>query len=123
PKLKLVGRAVIEVPQRDPGGLAAFLAILRMRPFPFGRCPTCRRFFVRVKRQRYCSAPCASQGIEAARKEKKRTYMKTYMRSYRDPREQAKRRRSRERARKNREQRQPAMGAPAGAKKPGSRGR
>src|ERR1700687_1056003 len=49
------------------------------RRFPFGRCPVCGAFFVRVKRQRYCSPSCAYRAIEGARKDARREHMRQYM--------------------------------------------
>ena len=59
--------------------LPAFYDLLRVKPFPFARCPTCHTIFVRVRRQRYCSHQCASRGLEAARKGTRREYMRRYM--------------------------------------------
>jgi hypothetical protein len=59
------------------------LTLMRQRPFPFGRCPVCRNVFVRVRRQKYCSPSCTYKGVEAARKEKRREYMRALMRDRR----------------------------------------
>jgi len=64
--------------------LGDFLSILRLRPFPFGRCPVCSNVYVRVRRQRYCSLQCTSRGVEAARKGKRREYMRELMRKRRE---------------------------------------
>jgi hypothetical protein len=85
--------------------LAGFYDTLRIKPFPFGRCPNCRAVFVRVRRQRYCSSRCASQSLEAARKGKRREYMRELMRRKRE-RERVKReamRRARERTAQRKE--------------------
>jgi hypothetical protein len=72
--------------------LGDFVLLLRLTPFPFGRCPKCGTVFVRVKRQRYCSRICATQYIEAARKGTRREYMRELMRRKRE-RERQKRER------------------------------
>jgi hypothetical protein len=60
--------------------LSQFYALLLSnKRFPFARCPGCRTVFVRARRQRYCSRQCASRGLEAARKGKRREYMRKYM--------------------------------------------
>ncbi len=53
--------------------------LFRERLFPFRRCPVCRTTFVPVRRQRFCTPTCTYQGIELARKDTRREYMKTYM--------------------------------------------
>lgn len=60
-----------------------FVSVLRLTPFPFGRCPACQTVFVRIKRQRYCSRTCATRFIEAARKGQRREYMRDLMRKRR----------------------------------------
>lgn len=59
--------------------VAEFVGLLFQQPFPFRRCPVCEKFFARVGRQRYCTTSCASRGIESARKDSKREYMRKYM--------------------------------------------
>jgi len=81
-ELRLKGSAVIEeIPPERPDKLAEsyFYSLLRMDPFPWGRCPICERFFAKVKRQRYCSSTCTARGVEAARKGKRTEYMRDYM--------------------------------------------
>jgi hypothetical protein len=56
-----------------------FVALLRQKPFPFGRCGVCGAFFVRVRRQRYCSRKCTAHGVEAARRGTRKEYMRRYM--------------------------------------------
>jgi hypothetical protein len=51
--------------------------------FPFRRCLMCQAVFVRVRRQRYCSPACTYKGVEAARKDGRREYMRTYMADHR----------------------------------------
>jgi hypothetical protein len=61
--------------------LADLIQIIRdnKKAFPFRICPECSKVFVPVKRQKYCSPNCTYKGVEAARKEEKRSYMKAYM--------------------------------------------
>ncbi|HEV8717474.1 MAG TPA: hypothetical protein VGX03_32215, partial [Candidatus Binatia bacterium] len=55
--------------------------LIRRSPFPFRRCAfsPCGRIFVRKKRQRYCCRVCTGRGNEAARKGKRRQYMREFM--------------------------------------------
>jgi hypothetical protein len=53
--------------------------LLRRKPFPFKRCPICQAVFVPVRKQKYCSPNCTYKGVETARKDTKREYMKNYM--------------------------------------------
>jgi len=53
--------------------------IVRLRPFPFRRCPICQSFFVRAGKKVYCSAACTIRAAEEARRETKREYMREYM--------------------------------------------
>src|SRR5262249_606488 len=82
PELKLMN-GIVRLVHRDEEPstwlLGDFVEILMLRPFPFGRCPVCARFFVRVRRQRYCSPECTSRGTEAGRKDQRREYMRRYM--------------------------------------------
>lgn len=60
--------------------VAAFVELCeRPGPFPFRICPVCQRIFARVRRQRFCSPPCASRAVEASRKEERREYMRRLM--------------------------------------------
>jgi hypothetical protein len=82
PVWRLQGRALTQTwPIQQPGQKPAteLAGLLFQRPFPFGRCADCGSFFVRVRRQRYCSAKCRTHGIESARKATKREYMRKYM--------------------------------------------
>jgi hypothetical protein len=82
-KLRLVKGMLREVQDRPEPlttSLVDFLTVLRLRPFPYGRCRACAEFFVQGgRRQRYCSAVCRARGTEAARKDTKREYMRKYM--------------------------------------------
>lgn len=53
--------------------------IRHSKRFPFDVCLYCLKIFAPVKRQRYCSPNCTYRGIEAARKDRKREYMRVYM--------------------------------------------
>jgi hypothetical protein len=55
--------------------VAEFAQLLFVRPFPFARCPVCRAFFVRVRRQQCCSPACAVEAHKPARG----AYMRRYM--------------------------------------------
>jgi hypothetical protein len=82
PVWRLQGREVQErwVPRRAADSLLAdLIGIVRKKPFPFAFCPLCHTVFVRVRRQRYCSPICTYRATEAARREKKKAYMKEYM--------------------------------------------
>lgn len=79
---RLQGREVQETwePRRVADSLLAdLISIVKKKPFPFASCPLCRTVFVRVRRQRYCSPICTYRATEAARREKKKAYMKAYM--------------------------------------------
>jgi hypothetical protein len=49
--------------------------VVQAVPFPFDRCPICKKFFVVGKNQKYCGKPCATKALAPW----KARYMKTYM--------------------------------------------
>jgi hypothetical protein len=75
-----VGQRVVFTMRESPIlFLGDFLGILQRVPFPYGSCPSCRRVFVRSRRQKYCSRDCTSKGVEQARQGTRRDYMRKYM--------------------------------------------
>jgi len=54
--------------------------LVMRKPFPFGRCPHCGRFFIRHGRQKECGI--CPEG-RAAHKDERRKYMKDHMRRIR----------------------------------------
>ena len=53
--------------------------IIRQSSFPFRRCPVCKKIFVPVKRQKFCSTACRDGKWRQEKKEVRREYMKRYM--------------------------------------------
>ncbi|MCC6848269.1 MAG: hypothetical protein IT294_07180 [Deltaproteobacteria bacterium] len=64
------------------------LNTIRDDPFPYRRCPHCRRVFavISTRRQLYCSTNCLAKEQQIKHKDKKRKYMKDYMKTKYRPR-------------------------------------
>ena len=53
---------------------------ITLHPFPFRRCPTCKKIFViSVKKQKFCDKKCANKAAGP-----RNEYMKVYMRDRRE---------------------------------------
>jgi hypothetical protein len=64
--------------RREDVLLLDLIDLIKHDPFPFRRCPVCQTTFVPIRKQKYCSPNCTYKGIETARKEERRVYMKEY---------------------------------------------
>ncbi len=69
----------LPVPEITSHYLVELVQTVRLRPFPFRRCPVCQSVFVRAGKKMYCSAICTIRAAEDARKDSKREYMREYM--------------------------------------------
>lgn len=90
PATYLVRKKNVVLARADPDAvasaqfLAEFVRLLTQKPCPLGRCPVCARFFVRVRRQIYCSRRCGSRATEEKRRGTRRPYMRKLMRMKRE---------------------------------------
>jgi hypothetical protein len=72
--------------------LRCLLHLLRQKPFPFKRCPNCKKVFSRpplAKVWTYCSKECANEALLTARRPGRREYMRDYMAMRRKEQKQA----------------------------------
>jgi len=78
------------------GLLFGLLSLIKLTPFPFRRCPVCQTIFVPVRKQKYCSPNCTYKGVETARKDERKVYMKEYQARKRKEAQKLKRTRKRQ---------------------------
>jgi hypothetical protein len=69
------------VPQHTMDGIAydGLMEVIYYKDLPFARCAICKRIFVPVKKQKYCSKSCAAKALAPW----KNKYMKKYMKEKR----------------------------------------